>query len=166
MRSIRSIQDAELGKIEFRPMTLEDIPDVMVIEHESFTLPWSEGAFRNEMTMNHFARYLILEVEGKPVGYCGMWTIVDEAHITNIAIRTAMRGQHLGEHLLRVMMDWAVDLGMVRMTLEVRVSNYIAQSLYGKMGFVPTGRRKDYYSDNHEDALIMWCDLPVRVQQG
>lgn len=166
MRSIRSIQDAELGKIEFRPMTLEDIPDVMVIEHESFTLPWSEGAFRNEMTMNHFARYLILEVEGKPVGYCGMWTIVDEAHITNIAIRTAMRGQHLGEHLLRVMMDWAVELGMVRMTLEVRISNYIAQSLYGKMGFVPTGKRKDYYSDNHEDALIMWCDLPIRVQQG
>jgi ribosomal-protein-alanine N-acetyltransferase len=146
-------------------MTIEDIPDIMVIEHESFTLPWSEGAFRNEMTLNHFARYLVMEVEGKPVGYCGMWTIVDEAHITNIAIRTAWRGQHLGVLLLREMMDWAVELGMIGMTLEVRVSNYVAQSLYNKMGFVPSGKRKDYYSDNHEDALIMWCDLPVQVHQ-
>ncbi|WMT42107.1 ribosomal protein S18-alanine N-acetyltransferase [Paenibacillus sp. D2_2] len=161
-----SIKDAELGNIVFRPMTLNDIPDIMVIEHESFTLPWSEVAFRNEMTMNHFARYLIMEVDGKAAGYCGMWTIVDEAHITNIAVRTAMRGQHLGERLLRAMMDWAIELGMVRMTLEVRVSNHVAQSLYSKMGFEPAGKRKDYYSDNHEDALIMWCDLPVRVQQG
>ncbi|MNZ85970.1 ribosomal-protein-alanine N-acetyltransferase [compost metagenome] len=89
-----------------------------------------------------------------------MWTIVDEAHITNIAVRPGYRGQHLGERLLNEIMDWASDLGMVRITLEVRVSNYVAQSLYGKKGFVPVGTRKGYYSDNNEDALIMWSDLP------
>lgn len=141
-------------------MTLADLPDVMVIEHESFTLPWSEEAFRNELTNNHFARYQIMEYRGEPIGYAGMWTILDEAHVTNIAVRTAYRGHHLGEKLLRRMMDWAIELGMVRMTLEVRVSNVVARSLYQKMGFTPAGVRKGYYSDNHEDAIIMWCELP------
>lgn len=149
------------GSVMFRTMTMDDIPEIMVIEHEAFTLPWSEDAFRNELNHNHFARYLVMELNGKPIGYAGMWTIVDEAHITNIAVRTAYRGQHLGERLLTEMMEWASDLGMLRMTLEVRVSNYIAQSLYGKMGFVAAGTRKGYYSDNHEDAVIMWSDLPV-----
>lgn len=148
------------GQISFRKMTLQDIPDVLIIEHESFTLPWSEEAFRNEMTLNQFARYLIMEHDGKPIGYSGMWTIVDEAHVTNIAVRTAYRGRHLGELLLRQMMDWAGRLGMERMTLEVRATNLVAQSLYAKVGFLPAGVRKGYYSDNHEDAIIMWCELP------
>lgn len=146
--------------IRFRTMTLQDVPDVLIIEHESFTLPWSEEAFRNEMTLNQFARYLIMEYDGKPIGYSGMWTIVDEAHITNIAVRTAYRGRHLGELLLRKMMVWAARLGMERMTLEVRATNRVAQSLYAKLGFLPAGVRKGYYSDNHEDAIIMWCELP------
>ncbi|MCH1638712.1 ribosomal protein S18-alanine N-acetyltransferase [Paenibacillus timonensis] len=141
-------------------MTLADLPDVMVIEHESFSLPWSEEAFRNELTHNHFARYQIMEIQGRPIGYAGMWTILDEAHVTNIAVRTAYRGRHLGEKLLRRMMEWAAELGMVRMTLEVRVSNTVARALYEKMGFAPAGVRKGYYSDNHEDAIIMWCELP------
>ncbi|WP_433945662.1 ribosomal protein S18-alanine N-acetyltransferase [Paenibacillus sp. SN-8-1] len=146
--------------IRFRPMTLEDIPDVMVIEHESFTLPWTENAFRSEMTQNHFAKYIIMEKDGAPIGYAGMWTVVDEAHVTNIAVRTAYRGQHLGERLMREMMLLAGRIGMTKMTLEARVSNTVAQSLYGKLGFRPVGLRKGYYSDNQEDALIMWCDLP------
>lgn len=159
MESAKSIQT---GQVTFRPMTLEDIPDIMVIEHESFTLPWSEEAFRSEMTLNHFAKYLVMEYEGSPIGYAGMWTVLDEAHITNIAVRTAYRGQHLGELLFRKMIDWAAELGMRRMTLEVRVSNHSAQSLYRKLGFHSVGTRKGYYSDNQEDALIMWCELPER----
>ncbi|MEF2967586.1 ribosomal protein S18-alanine N-acetyltransferase [Paenibacillus sp. M1] len=158
-------QSAESGHIEFRTMTLEDIPDIMVIEHESFTLPWSEDAFRNELTLNHFARYIVMDVDGKPVGYAGMWTIVDEAHITNIAVRTAYRGRHLGEKLLREMMRWARELEMERMTLEVRSSNMVAQSLYAKLGFVAAGVRKGYYSDNQEDAVIMWCELPEQAYE-
>lgn len=154
------MRETEAGSVQFRTMKLEDIPDIMVIEHESFTLPWSEQAFRNELTLNHFARYIILDVDGQPVGYAGMWTIVDEAHITNIAVRTAYRGRHLGELLLRRIMEWAMELGMERMTLEVRATNRVAQSLYAKLGFVPAGVRKGYYSDNNEDAIIMWCELP------
>ncbi|GGA27576.1 ribosomal protein S18-alanine N-acetyltransferase [Paenibacillus physcomitrellae] len=151
-------------EIVFRPMLMDDIPDIMIIEHESFTLPWSSDAFRNELTHNQFARYLVMERNGAPIGYAGMWTVLDEAHITNIAVRTAHRGQHLGELLLRQLMTYAWELGMIRMTLEVRVSNNVAQSLYEKLGFRGIGMRKGYYSDNGEDALIMWCDLSDKMK--
>lgn len=149
--------------VVMRPMLLDDIPDILIIEHESFTLPWSSEAFRNELTHNQFARYLVMEKDGKPVGYAGMWTVLDEAHVTNIAIRTAYRGQGLGELLLRRMMSYAWELGMIRITLEVRVSNHVAQSLYEKLGFRGIGLRKGYYSDNGEDALIMWADLTEQM---
>ncbi|CAM2980214.1 ribosomal protein S18-alanine N-acetyltransferase [Paenibacillus sediminis] len=156
-------------KVTFRKMTMEDIPHVMVIEHESFSLPWTEDAFRNEMTINHFARYIIMELDGKPIGYAGMWTIVDEAHVTNIAVLKAYRGYKLGELLLNELMKTASSIGMSKMTLEVRVSNQIARNLYEKMGFKPAGVRKGYYSDNHEDAIIMWADLerthPVSMEE-
>lgn len=148
------------GSVSIRKMTLEDIPDIMIIEHESFTLPWSEEAFHNELTVNHFAKYLIMELDGKPVAYAGMWTIVDEAHITNIAVRTAYRGKGLGEALLLQLIQLAMECRIERMTLEVRKSNLIAQALYEKLGFEAAGIRKGYYSDNQEDAIIMWYELP------
>lgn len=148
-------------KLEFRLMQLDDIPDVLEIEHEAFTLPWTEEAFRNELTLNHFAKYMIMELKGQAIGYAGMWTIMDEAHITNIAVREAFRGRKLGDRLLDELMQTASYLGMERMTLEVRVTNRVAQSLYEKKGFKPAGIRKGYYSDNNEDAVIMWADLPA-----
>lgn len=163
MTFLKPMEPGNVGNVQFRTMTLDDIPDIMVIEHESFTLPWSEEAFRNEMTSNHFARYLVMEYDGIPIGYAGMWTILDEAHITNIAVRQAYRGRSLGEKLLREMMVWADELGMSRMTLEVRISNHVAQSLYEKMGFQSVGIRKGYYSDNQEDAMIMWCELSAEA---
>ncbi|MEK5058166.1 ribosomal protein S18-alanine N-acetyltransferase [Paenibacillus sp. FSL H7-0326] len=156
----------QTGRLEFRFMKLEDIPDVLVIEQECFTLPWTETAFVNELTQNHFAKYMIMELDGQAIGYCGMWTIVDEAHITNIAVREAYRGRKLGEKLLHEMMKTAAYLGMTRMTLEVRISNTVAQNLYKKKGFKPSGLRKGYYSDNNEDALIMWADLPASIDHG
>ncbi|MEC0175317.1 ribosomal protein S18-alanine N-acetyltransferase [Paenibacillus favisporus] len=158
-------QDAE--GLTFRPMTLEDIPAVMVIEHDAFTLPWTEEAFRNELTHNHFARYMMMEWNGEPVGYAGMWTVIDEAHVTNIAVLSPYRGRKWGERLLLELMKTASQLGMKRMTLEVRVSNRVAQNLYMKMGFEPAGLRKGYYSDNQEDAMIMWAELfPDRSQNA
>ncbi|MET3549238.1 ribosomal-protein-alanine N-acetyltransferase [Paenibacillus favisporus] len=158
-------QDAE--GLTFRPMTLEDIPAVMVIEHDAFTLPWTEEAFRNELTHNHFARYMMMEWKGEPVGYAGMWTVIDEAHVTNIAVLSPYRGRKWGERLLLELMKTASQLGMKRMTLEVRVSNRVAQNLYMKMGFEPAGLRKGYYSDNQEDAMIMWAELfPDRSQNA
>lgn len=143
-----------------RKMTLDDIPIIAQIERESFTMPWSPGAFRDELTQNPFAHYIVLELDGQVVGYAGMWVLLDEAHVTNIAVREAFRGRGLGERLLREMMAVARQQGAKRMTLEVRVSNERAQRLYRKLGFAPSGVRPGYYTDNGEDALIMWADLP------
>jgi len=145
----------------FRSMTLDDIDTIARIERESFTSPWSADAFRMELSQNHFAKYMVLEQNGETIGYGGMWIIVDEAHITNIAIREPYRGRGLGERLLREMMRTAAWLGAIRITLEVRVTNDRAQSLYRKLGFYDAGMRPRYYSDNHEDAIIMWAELPA-----
>ena len=97
----------------------------------------------------------MVEDEGNVVGYGGMWFIVDEAHVTNIAIAKAHRGRGLGKLLMETMLQFAADSGMAFMTLEVRRSNEVAQNLYRSHGFVDVGYRKRYYEDNHEDALIM-----------
>lgn len=144
-----------------RAMTLEDIPAVAQIERESFATPWSPDAFYTELTKNLFAHYFVLEQDEQVVGYAGMWVLLDEAHVTNIALREAFRGRGLGERLLREMMAVAWQRGAKRMTLEVRVSNERAQRLYRKLGFEPSGVRPGYYTDNGEDALIMWADLPA-----
>ncbi|WP_416829665.1 ribosomal protein S18-alanine N-acetyltransferase [Ectobacillus polymachus] len=145
--------------ITFRDMQLEDIESVLEIEHASFTIPWTEDAFIRELTMNEYANYTVLEENGQVVGYCGMWLILDEASITNIAILPAYRGRQLGEALLRFVMEYARQKGGKTMSLEVRVSNIIAQGLYRKLGFLNGGIRKGYYTDNYEDALVMWVNL-------
>lgn len=146
-------------EIKFRPMTLDDIDGVLAIEKASFTLPWSREAFYNELVHNRYAKYVVMEHDGRIIGYCGMWVVIDEAHITNVAVLPEYRGKKLGEALMRTMMDTAKQLGAMTMTLEVRVSNYIAQSLYRKLGFLNGGIRKGYYTDNQEDALVMWVNL-------
>lgn len=151
---------------EFRAMTLDDIPTIVAIEQEAFTAPWTAEAFHNELVQNLFAKYMVMERAGEVLGYGGMWLIVDEAHVTNIAVREAFRGRGLGERLLREMMKTAHFLGARRMTLEVRVTNERAQRLYRKLGFSPSGLRPGYYSDNQEDALIMWADLAPDVWSG
>jgi [ribosomal protein S18]-alanine N-acetyltransferase len=152
------------GNVSFRTMRLGDIDEICQIEKESFTTPWSEGAFHNELVNNHFAHYVIMECDGVVAGYGGLWLIMEEAHVTNIAVRAAFRGRKLGERLLRELQCTAVMLGAQKMTLEVRVSNLIAQSLYQKLGFRGVGTRRGYYSDNNEDALIMWVDLAKAVK--
>jgi ribosomal-protein-alanine N-acetyltransferase len=145
--------------LEFRLMRIEDIPAICAIEEEAFATPWTAEAFHNELTHNHFAKYMVMEWQGEVVGYAGMWMIVDEAHITNIAISLPYRGRKWGELLLIELKKTATFMGAMRMTLEVRVSNLIAQRLYGKLGFYPVGTRRGYYSDNNEDAIIMWAEL-------
>jgi ribosomal-protein-alanine N-acetyltransferase len=149
--------------LEFRSMRIEDIPSICEIEVEAFATPWTAEAFYNELTNNHFARYMVMEYAGVVVGYAGMWLIVDEAHITNIAISLPYRGRKWGELLLVELQKTAAFMGAGRITLEVRVSNSIALRLYGKLGFYPVGTRRGYYSDNNEDAIIMWADLPKYV---
>ncbi|MBD2871008.1 ribosomal protein S18-alanine N-acetyltransferase [Paenibacillus arenilitoris] len=150
---------ADANNLLYRAMTMADIPAVIAIEQEAFTSPWSKEAFVNELTNNLFARYMVMELGGEIIGYGGMWVIMDEAHVTNIAVRSGYRGHGYGNSLLVELQRTAVFYGAAKMTLEVRVSNEVAQHLYRKHGFEPSGIRPKYYSDNDEDALIMWAEL-------
>ncbi|MCL6636576.1 MAG: ribosomal protein S18-alanine N-acetyltransferase [Alicyclobacillus sp.] len=143
-----------------RPMQLRDLDQVLQVERRSFSAPWSRQAFVTELVENQFARYVVAEYHNRVIGYAGVWLILDEGHVTNIAVDPEFRGRHLGETLLRHLMALCVAHGAARMTLEVRVSNAVAQNLYRKLGFAGVGIRKGYYTDNREDALIMWADLP------
>lgn len=147
-----------MNSFYIRPMTAADIDRVLEIEKLCFPTPWSMEAFRIEIEENRCARYFVAVYQEEIVGYGGMWVIIDEAHITNIAVHPRFRGQGIGEAIMRSLIEEAVSLGAVRMTLEVRISNKIAQKLYEKLGFQGVGIRKHYYSNNNEDALIMWND--------
>ncbi|MFT8323058.1 MAG: ribosomal protein S18-alanine N-acetyltransferase [Bacillus sp. (in: firmicutes)] len=148
-----------MENFDFRQMRVEDIEEVYKIEMMSFTTPWSKEAFYNELTQNRFASYMVIEHEKHLVGYCGVWIVVDEAHITNIAVLQEFRGKKLGEKLLKSIIQQAKNKGAVTMTLEVRVSNKVAQNLYRKLGFQDGAIRKSYYTDNKEDALVMWVKI-------
>lgn len=143
-------------EIEFRMMELDDIDEVVAVDKQSFPNPWSKATFYQEIMYNDHALYLLMLHDGKIVGYSGMWLIADEAHITNIAILPEYRGKKLGEALLQKTIELARSYDAIVMTLEVRVSNHIAQNLYEKLGFQIGGLRKRYYTDNNEDAYVMW----------
>lgn len=145
--------------ITFRNMKEEDIPQIVAIEEASFATPWTAEAFERELNMNEYAHYVVMETEEGILGYCGLWVILDESHITNIAILPKYRGQRLGEALLQEVINKARALGGNTMTLEVRVSNEVAKKLYRKFGFQNGGIRKRYYTDNYEDGLVMWVNL-------
>jgi ribosomal-protein-alanine N-acetyltransferase len=100
--------------------------------------------------------YIVARLEREIVGYAGMWVILDEAHITTIAVDPGVRGQHIGERVLVGLPDAALTRGARWMTLEVRKATAVAQTLYKKYGFREIGIRKEYYSDNREDAIVMW----------
>lgn len=143
-------------RLQFEPMTLSDLPDVLAIERASFPAPWSERAFMAELLHNAYADYVVARLDGRLVGYGGMWIMLDEAHVTNIAVHPEFRRQGIGERILCELIRRAARRRCERMTLEVRKSNFPAQRLYLKHGFVPRGVRKGYYTDNNEDAIIMW----------
>lgn len=145
-----------MEEISVRAMVLGDIEEIMKIEKLCFTVPWSRLSFQREIKENMLAKYFIVELEGSIVGYGGMWIIIDEAHITNIAIHPEFRGRNLGGFLLKSMIEYAKNINVFKMTLEVRRSNEAARGLYRKFGFKDIGVRPRYYSDNNEDAIIMW----------
>ena len=136
-------------------MTLEDVDAVHAIEAATFPVPWSRESFEKEVTENRCARYLVLREDGACVAYAGMWLVLDEGHITNIAVRQDRRGLGYGEAVTRALIQLAADSGLSFLTLECRRSNLVAQALYHKLGFRDVGFRKRYY-ENSEDALIMF----------
>ncbi len=143
------------SEICFRSMQKDDIARVAELERMCFRSPWSENALRGELK-NRLAHYRLAVQNGVVIGYAGMWVLFDEAHITNVAIAPEQRGNGFGRLLMLEMMKTALECHAVRMTLEVRESNAVAQTLYYSMGFEQAGRRRRYYSDTGEDALILW----------
>lgn len=146
-------------KIEIADMSAEDIDLVCEIESLSFKTPWSRESFAEELTKNSLARYIVAKVDGKVAAYGGMWIVLDEGHITNIAVHPDYRGRKIGEKLVRALIQKAKDNNAASITLEVRASNDAARSLYKKLGFEDSGIRKGYYADSGEDAIIMWKTL-------
>ena len=138
-----------------RPMTVDDLASVQLIERASFTTPWPPQAYRQELESNRLAAYLVGLIGGEVVAYGGIWLMVDEAHVTTFAVHPRYRRRRIGERLLLAFLDLAADRGAHEATLEVRLSNLPARRLYEKFGFRPVGLRPRYYSDNGEDALIM-----------
>ena len=142
-------------------MTVQDVDAVTEIEKVTFARPWTREDFLREMEVNKVARYLVYVLDGEIVGYAGAWVILDESHITNIAIREDMRGRGYGKALVKALLQYLSNLGAEYATLEVRVSNAAARHVYESLGFVRMGKRPHYYEDNGEDALLMVCaDMP------
>ncbi|NDO47776.1 ribosomal protein S18-alanine N-acetyltransferase [Clostridium sp. MD294] len=141
-------------------MTQEHIQDVLQIEEACFAIPWTKQAFEREIKENKLAMYIIAVLDGKIVGYAGMWHVVTEGHITNVAVLPEYRKQGIGNALIEQIIRIAEEYEMIGITLEVRISNIAAQKLYIKYGFRPEGFRKNYYEDTKEDAVIMWKYFP------
>ena len=147
-----------MDSVIVRKMEVKDIDEVLIIEKNSFTIPWTRSSFEKEIKKNLLSRYYVAIVDEAVVAYGGMWLIIDEAHVTNIAVHPDYRGRKIGKALVSYMIADGVKLGLSKMTLEVRKSNIVAQNLYKSLGFIFCGIRPGYYHDNGEDAIIMWND--------
>lgn len=142
---------------EFHKLSIDDLDEILEIERLSFKTPWTRLAFINEIEFQN-SIFEVMWVDDRLVGYGGFWHIMDEAHISNIAIHPEYRRKGLGTQLLARLLEEAVANGATKATLEVRPSNIAAHRLYGSFGFDVISVRKNYYSDEGEDALIMWSD--------
>lgn len=149
-----------MSEFKVYDMDKDHIEDVFVIESLSFTDSWSKKSFFDELK-NHLAHYKVIvdEQTSKVVAYGGFWQVIDEAHITNIAVHPDYRGQKIGNMIVEALVEAAKSLDIMDMTLEVRASNIPARTLYSNYGFKIAGIRKEYYKDNREDAIIMWKSM-------
>lgn len=139
----------------FRLMTEEDIDDVLEISSLSFSHSWSRDSYLKELN-NKLATYIVAEVDNKVVGFIGTWIIVDESNITNVAVHPDFRKMKIASKLIESLISFCKDQNCTAHTLEVRASNIPAINLYKKFNFVESGVRRGYYSDNNEDAILMW----------
>jgi [ribosomal protein S18]-alanine N-acetyltransferase len=144
-----------VSNLRIAPLEERHIARVVEIEKASQSCPWSEQSFRNELSQDH-GIFIIGELGTDLIGFAGEWILIDEAHIITVAIAENFRRQGFAEKLIKELLLRALSKGATCATLEVRASNKPAIELYEKMGFAATGKRKNYYPDNKEDAVIMW----------
>jgi ribosomal-protein-alanine N-acetyltransferase len=147
--------------LSLAPMTLENLDEVLAIERASFVTPWSKAAFRYELTQNQVARCVVVRAGRDLVGYLCLWEIAHELHVTNLAVHPARRRQGAARMLLGSILEEAAARGVTLAFLEVRPTNAEAVALYESLGFHVIGRRKGYYVDTGEDALVMEAKLPA-----
>jgi [ribosomal protein S18]-alanine N-acetyltransferase len=157
-----------MPRVTIERMTHDDVAAVMAVDQLCFPSPWSENAYRSEMG-NVSAHYIVArlpergfgaaaEGQGRLVGFAGAWIVMDEAHVTTIGVHPEYRRHGIGERLFAALLEEARERGVRRATLEVRESNRGAQALYARFGFIPIARRRRYYSDTDEDAIVMWVE--------
>jgi ribosomal-protein-alanine N-acetyltransferase len=144
-----------LTTLRLEPIREDRIPAILEIERQVNTAPWSERSFRNELDHPQ-GIFLTALVEGQVVGYGGVWLVIDEAHVTTVAVDPAHQRQGIGMKLMVALLEKSRNQGMLCATLEVRAGNAAAIELYKKLGFVIAATRKAYYPDNKEDAVVMW----------
>lgn len=155
------IKDRETGqeRLTIRHMTEEDLGEVLAIERASFSEPWTDTLFRQELSFPLSNCRTASTAEGEIVGYSVFWIIGDEVHLHTIAVKEDQRRQGVAPVLMSDMIKWARQCGARRATLEVRPSNTWARKLYDKFGFQVRGIRPLYYAATGEDALVMWAEL-------
>ena len=145
------------GRFSIAPMATSDIAVVTRIERASFSTVWPSDAFYNELNTNKLAHYFVGRLHDRVIAYGGIWVILEDSHVTTLAVDPEFRGRRFGEVLLLRLIDEAIARNAAWMTLEVRESNAVAQKLYRKYGFTTVTMRTGYYSDDNESALIMWA---------
>jgi ribosomal-protein-alanine N-acetyltransferase len=145
-------------QLTIEPMREADVPAVQIIERDIFSTPWPRNAYYRELASRNSAHYIVLRRHEEIVGYAGMWRMYDEAHVTTIGVRHDVQHSGYGRVLFAALVQAAYDMGAKWVTLEVRTSNENAMRMYEAFGFKVIGRRKGYYTDNGEDAIVMWSD--------
>ncbi|MDQ6773958.1 MAG: ribosomal protein S18-alanine N-acetyltransferase [Candidatus Dormibacteraeota bacterium] len=149
-------------QLSIEPMREADVPVIQEIERHIFSTPWPRNAYYRELASRNSAYYIVLRREGEEgsaiVGYGGMWRMYDEAHVTTIGVRQDLQHQGYGRIVFAGLVQAAHDMGAKWVTLEVRASNDGAMKMYETFGFKVIGRRRGYYTDNGEDAIVMWSD--------
>ncbi|MEI6845825.1 MAG: ribosomal protein S18-alanine N-acetyltransferase [Candidatus Firestonebacteria bacterium] len=147
---------------EINKMEESDLDEVARLEGQVFTLPWTRALFLRDLKENKSARFFTARENGVLAGYAGFWLLQDEMNIVNIAVHPESRRKGVGRALLKHILSAGLQEGAKIATLDVRRNNLAAQKLYESAGFIPIAVRKKYYSDNQEDAVVMWLN-PINV---
>ncbi len=142
--------------IEIREMTVEDIDKVFEIEKEQFVVPWTKESFIKDLTTNFCAIYYVALCDNEIAGYFGLWHVVTEGHMTNIAVAKKFEGKGIATKLMEKMIEIGIEKEMLGITLECSTVNQKALNLYNKFDFKIEGERKEYYEVTKEDCYIMW----------
>ena len=146
-----------MDEVKIEKMTFDDLDDVYEIDKDSFPIPWSKSSFEEELR-NMLATYLVAKVDNKVVGYIGSWMVIDECHITNIAVHSEYRRNGIARKLVEELLKYCNEHGISYVLLEVRINNLSAQKLYTGFGFISDGIRKGYYKNpdgTYDDAILM-----------